>query len=43
MKKWNLFIFGIAAALLAYAPIVPTNSCGFLWVGEPELPKKLQK
>ena len=43
MKKWNKFILGIAASLLAFATIVPMNASAFLWAGEPQLPKKLQK
>ena len=42
MKKWNKFVLGLAASLLAFAPIVPMNSSLFFWMGEPELPKKLQ-
>jgi hypothetical protein len=41
MKKWNIFILGFAAGLLAFAPIMPLNGCGWWFVGEPQLPKKL--
>jgi hypothetical protein len=41
MKKWNSFILSLAGALLAFAPIMPLNGCGFWFLGESQLPKKL--
>ena len=43
MKKWNKFVLGLAATLLAFAPIVPMSGSFMIWAGEPQLPKKLQK
>ena len=42
MKKKRRFILTVATFLLAYVPIVALNSSTW-WLGEPELPKKLQK
>ena len=41
MSKFRNLTTAFAAFLLAYVPIVPLNQCGFLWFGEPKLPKKM--
>jgi hypothetical protein len=41
MKNWKRFIPTVATMLLAVSPIVAFNSCGFWFVGEPQLPKNI--
>jgi hypothetical protein len=42
LTKKRKFLFKIATVLIAYATIIPMNGSFFL-VGEPEIPRSMQK